>query len=430
MMAPARSGRGRLRLDRLAAIFFALLLAKGAMAQSAVTQSAAPDSPAIASAGLVVEGSVAAVLQQVNGGGTTEGTRQRRASYRGDLTASLPAPGVGESRGSIFGHLRLGQGEGLTTRPTYTGSVNSLAFETSGGSGSSFAILAELFYQLDLALGQGIGASGGESNRQRIEFTVGKMDPFVFFDQNAVAGDESTGFLNNVFVHNPLLDSGGDLGADRYGFTPGVRAAWFDERSSRYAWGASVGVFGAGSGAVFGGPPGKPFVIAQLELSPRRADGEAAGTYRLYGWRNAQAESVDESPAKHAGWGVSIDQRVGADLNFFGRLGRRTVGRGTFDRAVTVGFEIRGNRWGRANDGIGVALGSLATADAYRAASADGTLAGFAASGREKILEIFYRYAVNEKIEISPDFQMVRQPGGDPAAPTARVYGVRANFSF
>ena len=39
-----------------------------------------------------------------------------------------------------------------------------------------------------------------------------------------MAGDEGAQFLNNVFVHNPLLDSGGDIAADAYGFAPGVWA--------------------------------------------------------------------------------------------------------------------------------------------------------------------------------------------------------------
>ena len=270
----------------------------------------------------------------------------------------------------------------------------------------------------------------GDQATRRAEFTIGKIEPFVFFDQNAVSDDESTSFLNNVFVHNPLLDSGGDVGADKYGFTPGVRAAWYNEKRSRYGWGASVGVFGAGSGANFSGSPGKPFVIGQVEVSFKRADGAVAGTYRLYRWRNAQANDFDESRAKHAGWGLSIDHRVGVDWNLFGRFGRRTSGHGVFDRALTVGLALSGNRWGRLDDAIGVALGSLSTDGAYRGASADGALVGFSASGQEKVLEIFYRCVLNEKIEISPDFQWVRRPGGDPSAPTLRAFGVRARLSF
>ena len=90
----------------------------------------------------------------------------------------------------------------------------------------------------------------------------------MFFDQNSIADDETRHFVNNVFVHNPLLDSGGDAGVDRYGFSPGAIAAYEDASDKAMAWGASLGVFGAGNGANFSASSGKPFVIAQAWVSP------------------------------------------------------------------------------------------------------------------------------------------------------------------
>ncbi len=46
------------------------------------------------------------------------------------------------------------------------------------------------------------------------------------------------------------------------------------------AWGASLGVFGAGNGANFSASSGKPFVIAQAWVSPRI--NALPGTYRAY----------------------------------------------------------------------------------------------------------------------------------------------------
>ena len=86
----------------------------------------------------------------------------------------------------------------------------------------------------------------------RLELTIGKIDLFGFFDQNAVASDEATQFLNNVFVHNPLLDSGGDIAADAYGFAPGVRAGYYAVRE-RFNWGASLGLFASARA-----PPSRP----------------------------------------------------------------------------------------------------------------------------------------------------------------------------
>src|SRR4029079_14975643 len=118
-------------------------------------------------------------------------------------------------------------------------------------------------------------------SHDRVEITGGKMDPFAFFDQNAAADDETMRFMNNAFVHNPLLDSGGDIGVDAYGFTPGVRIAYVNEMDKPDTWGASLGVFGSGPGAHFTGSLGDPFIIAHLETTRRFFAGQA-GTYRVY----------------------------------------------------------------------------------------------------------------------------------------------------
>jgi hypothetical protein len=376
--------------------------------------------PASDTAPFVAGASLTATLQQAEAAGADTGRQQRRAAYRGDVSAILHAPAPAGGRGSVFGHVRFGQGEGIATRPTYTGAVDSVAFEQSRGS--SFAVLAQVFYHVDLPLPPGHGDSTA-----RIALTAGKMDPFMFFDQNDVSDDETSGFLNNVFVHNPLLDSGGDIGGDRYGFTPGVRVAW-SSHARHTLLGASVGIFGAGRGAEFRSSPGRPLVLAQVEMGPARVDGGPAGHYRLYAWMNPQAMGLDGRPAEHAGWGVSIDQQIGKDLTVFGRLGRRTRGQGRFDQASTVGAEWGGTAWRRPGDGIAVALGWLPTGDGNRLPRAGEASGG--ASGAEKILEIFYRYALTREIEISPDFQLVRRAAGDPSAPQARFFGVRVKLGF
>ena len=129
------------------------------------------------------------------------------------------------------------------------------------------------------------------------------MDLFGFFDGNEAAADEGSQFANAAFVHNPLLDLGGDVGADEYGFAPGLRLAYIRVGDGTLRWGASLGVFGAGAGADFSGAPSKPLVIAQLEVSPMQINGEARGNYRLYAWTNGRTTALDAraSSATRAG---------------------------------------------------------------------------------------------------------------------------------
>jgi len=45
-------------------------------------------------------------------------------------------------------------------------------------------------------------------------------------------------------------------------------------------------------------------------------------------------------------------------------------------------------------------------------------------------MEIYYRYKLNANLELTPDFQLIRQPGGNAAAPTVKVFGLRAKLGF
>lgn len=388
--------------------------------------------------GITVGASLTGMVQSANKAATAAGGRETRANYRGDIAVSLPGGDMGNAEGKIFAQFRFGQGDGVGLRPTYTSTPNTSAFQVTGVTDpdSSFAILAQAWYQLSVPL----PFDGYKPHsKERLEFNFGKMDPFIFFDQNAAADDETQRFLNNAFVHNPLLDSGGDIGADAYGFAPGVRLAYISEQAKPESWGVSLGVFGSGPGANFSGSMGDPFVIAQLETS-RKFFGGLAGNYRLYGWTNGRASDFDSAPdttARHSGWGISADQRIGDALTAFARYGHEATGRVSFNRALTLGAEVGGTYWGRAADSIGIAGGLLRTSKAFRDASAgdadaDGVpdLLGYAASGSERIAEIYYRYRVNNRFDLTPDFQLIQRPGGDGSASTVKVTGLRARIGF
>jgi hypothetical protein len=382
--------------------------------------------------GITVGASLTGVAQKVGAGHTASGTDETRANYRGDISVTLPGGTIGNAEGKLFGHFRFGQGTGIGLRPTYTSSANSTAFQTNAGADDSFGILAQAWYQLKLPLLN----DGSKANaREHLHLTAGKIDPFVFFDQNAAADDESTRFMNNAFVHNPLLDSGGDIRADAYGFAPGAIVQYANERQKGAEWGLSLGVFGSGPGANFTGSLAGPFVIAQAETAARI--NYLPGNYRAYLWHNGRGNGYDGIERKHAGIGFSADQKVTDELTLFGRYGHQLKGKVRFDRALTLGGELGGNLWGRAADSLGLAIGALRTSSDFRNDSptldADGDAVpdfGYQASGAEKQLELYYRFRLNGKVELTPDLQWIRQPGGNAAAPTVKVLGLRAKVGF
>lgn len=420
--APPAADWGKPREERLVAL----------ERQVQALSPAAPDT-AVEDEGPTIETSLLALGQHLAAGGSDSGRSQGRLNYRGDIEFSLPlgtVPALGDARFSGFGHLRFGQGGGVAMRPSHTATVNSVPFEAGAGSAESYMIVGQAFGQLDWALDSG---QFNDLPGDRVELTLGKIDLFGFFDQNAVAGDEGAQFLNNVFVHNPLLDSGGDIAGDAYGFMPGARLAYIDEGTGRgWGWGASLGVFASGTGADFSGAPTRPLVIGQVEFSPRQINGEARGNYRLYAWTNGQTTSLAGGALqRHSGYGLSADQRLGRDWNVFGRWGHRTRGEGAFDKALTLGFEHGGRAWGRGNDAAGLAAGWVRTSGEWaRATALDTSLVGFAASGNEQLVEAYYRFKLSDHLELTPDLQWIRRAGGDGSAPPFTAVGLRAAVSF
>jgi high affinity Mn2+ porin len=363
--------------------------------------------------------------QGVSGEPANEDNKSSELNYRGDITVSLPAGNIGASKGFMFTHFRMGQGLGLENPGDAFSSVNSTSFQRPGTvTSDSTVLLAQAWYQLNVPLPLG---GNPDLSRQHLELNFGKIDPFMFFDQNTIADDETRGFMNQAFVHNPLLDVGGDIGVDDFGFTPGFRMAWVNDNLKPEKYTISMGIFGAGEGASFENSLSDPFVIAQIDTVQHFFMGLEAN-YRLYYWRNGRGENLDGSKQNHTGLGLSLDQKFGDYTTLFARYGQQTQGQVRFDRSLTVGVDLGGSYWNRGGDAIGIALGWLSISNDYRLAS--NSLVGFNASDAEQIGEFFYRYRINGQFDVSPNLQIIRQPGGNQIASTITAYGLRAQLNF
>lgn len=367
-------------------------------------------------------------LDGISAGLSLSSVAQRRTkagsqlNYRGDAYVSLPLDAIGDIQHKVFAQFRLGQGGGLNNLPSYS-TPNATAFQLGSlPADDSVAVLAQAWYQADIALPFGGFAPG---SKETLEVNFGKMDPFVFFDQNAAAGDETRQFLNSVFVHNPLLDAGGDIGVDANGFAPGVRLSYYNVKNKPQTWRVSLGVFGAGvQGSNYQRSLARPLVLLQAETEQRFLGG-LAGNYRIYAWRNPQASHFDgnvSAPERHSGWGVSADQRIGDGVTLFGRYGHQVQGNVRFDRAMTLGAEINGSYWDRGGDSVGLAAGLLKSSREYR---------NFAAvSSAEQVGELYYRYRISKQFELSPHFQYIGNPGGDGTAAAVKLLGLRAQLTY
>jgi high affinity Mn2+ porin len=384
--------------------------------------------------GLTASVSLTTVAQRARGVPLGTDIASSQLNYRGDISVELPMPAVGDTDSKIFTQFRIGQGNGLNALPSIFAKPNASAFRASGGNADdSVVILGQAWYQATIPLPMG---GFKPRSRESLEINFGKMDPFVFFDQNAAANDETRQFLNTVFVHNALLDAGGDIGVDANGFSPGIRFSYLNETEKLEKWRLSFGLFGAGQGANYVKFFGSPLVIAQAETQEKFFGG-LNGNYRIYAWSNGQGPDYDETASPHSGWGVSFDQRIGDGITAFGRFGQGNKGKLRFDRTVSLGTEFSGNYWRRAGDAIGVAFsaqrissefhGDSLTLDADGDGNAD---YGYTARGSEKVVEIFYRYRINQQFELSPDFQLIQNPAGNGDAAAVKIVGVRAQMMY
>lgn len=385
------------------------------------------------SAGLVTVAQGVSGLPEAAQGGS-------QLNYRADVTVELPLEEIGGIEHKLFGHVRIGQGLGLNTTlgnlAHFASAPNAVAFRASGASpDDSVAVLGQAWYQAAIPL-----PFGGfkQYSKEKLELTFGKMDIFGFFDQNEAASDEARQFLNSVFVHNPLLDAGGEVGVDANGFQPGFIASYLNETNKSEPWRLSLGVFGAGDeGSNYQRSLSSPLLFLQAEKQLRLFGG-LSGNYRAYAWSRDKAARIEgEGTERHSGWGVSVDQRVSDGVMLFARYGRLAKGDLPFKQALAAGAEINGSPWNRGADALGLGLAWMKASNAYRNLGSGGDLDGdgvpdfsFTPAGAERVAEIYYRYHLTPQFEISPDFQWVRRGGANPDAKDVKIFGLRASLSY
>jgi hypothetical protein len=390
--------------------------------------------------GIKVSAALATVGQHASGlpGGVENSSSQ--LNYRADVSVELPLAAIGDIEHKLFAHLRMGQGLGLNAAFSNLGhfasAPNALAFRASGSSpDDSVTILGQAWYQAAIPL-PFLGFK--PYSRETLEVTFGKMDIFGFFDQNAGGGDEAKQFLNSVFVHNPLLDAGGEVGVDANGFQPGFVVSYLNWFNKPEPWRLSLGVFGAGDrGANYQRSLSKPLVMVQAEKQLKLFGG-LTGNYRAYAWNRSQGTDFDGSVTRHTGVGVSVDQRVGDGVTVFGRYGKLVSGELPFNQAVTAGAELNGSYWGRAADAIGIAGAWLESGKAYRNSTVTAWLDDaqtqaaftFTPRGAEKLAEIYYRLRIAPQFELTPDFQYVVDGGGNANGKSVKVFALRANIAY
>lgn len=299
---------------------------------------------------------------------------------------------------------------------------------------------------------------GTEATR-RVEFKAGRMAASDDFDRNRYAGATRSAFMNWSLWANTAWD----YAANTRGFSDGFVLGYVSP-----AWSLKYGLYRM------------PLVANGQALETlRRAQGEnleltlsawANGLIvRLLAYRNtARMGDYREALALTALTGAAPD--VAAD----GRDGRHKYGFGlnaewpladegetglfmrggwndgatqTFaftevDRQVSAGAQLSGAHWGRKDDHLAAAAAVQGLSGPHRdylAAGGSGFLLG---DGRlsyahEQVLEVYYRAELLQtpgrmpvRLQLSPDLQLIRNPGYNQDRGPARFYGLRVHLEY
>lgn len=287
----------------------------------------------------------------------------------------------------------------------------------------------------------------------RLEITAGKLAVSDLFDLNRYANSTRQQFMNWSLFQNTAWD----FSADTRGYTNGVAIAWINP-----VWTLRAGSFQMpheANGNVFDSDLRRARGD-QMELAltiPRTKT-----TARILGYMNharmgsyaealaigaslGQAPDIaaDDRPGREKhGFGLNLEQPLAdeGETGGFARFGWNDGKNESFaftevDRHFSVGAQVSGVHWGRANDRLGLAgvrEGIVAVHRSYLAAGGVGFLLGDGrlTYGPEQILEAYYRLQAGPYIQLSSDLQSIRNPGYNRDRGPALVGSLRANFRY
>jgi hypothetical protein len=237
-----------------------------------------------------------------------------------------------------------------------------------------------------------------ELANQRVQLVAGRVDLTNFFDHNAVANDETTQFISDALVNNPMLglsENGAGLAAT-YDPKNGFTARIGYQQSSSDALNLSDALF-------YLAEVGKLVTLGDL--------GE--GNYRA--WFRTDNTSGEDQTA----WGLTFDQKLTASLTVFLRVGQAEASDDLGaplddDEFYSLGFQFKNGGTFNPEDawGVGFANTQLGAGD------------------EEDLIEGYYNLRMTQKLQLSFHLTHVTEKfvGADEVG--YFVPGVRLQASF
>lgn len=373
----------------------------------------------------------------------------------GDVTAFIGArPWAGAE---IWANPEMDQGFGLSDTLGIAGFPSAEAYKV--GRANPYFRLQRLFIRQTIGLGgareamaPGANQLGGMRDTDRIVITAGKFGVDDVFDTNAYAHDPRGDFLNWSAVSAGTFD----YAADAWGYSTGAAVELY-----RGAWAVRLGAFNL-SKVPNGETLERDFSQYQIdaEIEHRHTIDGHPGAVRVTLFRNhgrfsrfdealaltqATGAAIDPAltrrPMTRLGVHFNLEQELAGDLGLFARAG---IADGAIepydftdiDRTAQIGAVLRGARWRRQNDRIGLALianGISAEHRRFLDAGGIGVLVGdgrLPHAGAERIAELFYAARLTPALEATIDAQHIANPGYNRDRGPVNVLALRLHAAF
>jgi len=202
---------------------------------------------------------------------------------------------------------------------------------------------------------------------QRLALSAGRLDLTNYFDRNAAANDETTQFISDGLVNNPMLGLA----------TNGAGVAGVFDPKNGFAF--KAGFQQSNNDAT--NLSQSLYSLAEIDYVAR-PPGLAEGNYRVW-FRNDNTASRNRRGA-----GVSLDQKLTNVFGLFGRYGTADAENGR-DKFFSGGLQVQNGVVFNPLDfwGVGYAETQLKTGD------------------RERLGEWFYNFQISEKLRLSMHLQ-------------------------
>lgn len=298
-------------------------------------------------------------------------------------------------------------------------------------------------------LASGPGQLANKVDVSRLTLQAGKFAVMDVFDGNSYAKDTRKDFMNwSMWAPGAF-----DYSADKVGLTYGataelnqkqwaLRAGYFLMQSVSNANSFDTKVFERGTYAIeletrysLFSQPGKLRTIAWLNSAN-------SGSYRET--LNNPAFDLDITQTRKGrikyGYVVSMEQALNDQVGLFGRWswndGKTEIMAFTdIDASLSLGLSIKGAKWGRPDDviGIGGALNALSQDHRdFVAAGGLGVLIGDGALNyrRERILETYYAYALTKQLTLTADYQLITNPAYNADRGPVHIFSGRFHGEF